>query len=355
MKGNQCWCAYHRRYEDASKFPLALRKDGGSCNDAINKWSLNEEKGQFWAPPILVHCSYHNRLEKITDFYPNDIQKRKKVACIRSKKIYAWWYDLQKKDAKNHLISRNRTLNRKNFLQFLSEIEHLIESGKYSLNNIKGSLHEHFGKNRADMMFCWNHMEYEPKHWFWESQFHSSVTHPKCKSSILAWRAYVKLQPKGTNGLMTTPKPELRTEFTRKYLPAWEVEHAEEVGILRSKDIVMEEPFISEKEIPIPKDETSGSAIQAPTIQENQEVVTDEPETNEIEVPHLSCINDLEDTIKSLQLTTEYKLREKDDLIAMRDLEITSLKMQIETLESNYRKAIDLVRLQTDKILGMKS
>lgn len=353
MKGNQCWCAYHRRYEDASKFPLALRKDGGSCNDAINKWSLNEEKGQFWAPQILVHCSYHNRLEKITDFYPNDIQKRKKVACIRSKKIYMWWYDLQKKDAKNHLISRNRKENRKNFLQFLSEIEHLIESGKYSLNNIKGSLHEHFSQNRADMMFCWNHMEYEPKHWFWESQFRSSVAHPKCKSSVLAWQAYVKIQPKGTNGLMTTPKPELRKEFTSKYLPAWEVEHAEEVGILRSKDIVMEKPFISEKEISIPKDETSGSIIPA---SETQEVVkdVDVSEPNEVVTPQSFCIDDLEDTIRHLHSATEYKICEKDDLIAMRDLEITSLKMQIETLELNYKKAIALVSLQTDKILGMK-
>jgi len=243
MENETCYCLYHQMQEDISKFPKSMQKEGGYCNGAIQEYLEKKAQGKDLHTSITVYCHYHKRKEDISLFYPNDIQKRRKVACIKSKKLYGWWYDLQKKDESNHLICRCKKTNKDNFLQFLSEIEALIESGKYILNDVKGSLHEYFSQNRSDLKFCWNHMQYEPSHWFWESQFNKTVLHPKCKSSILAWRDFVKIQPKKADGMIATPKNVLRKEFTQNYLPAWELENAEEVTLLRSKDIFIEAPM----------------------------------------------------------------------------------------------------------------
>jgi hypothetical protein len=117
-------------------------------------------------------------------------------------------------------------------------------------------------------------MQYEPSHWFWESQFNKTVTNPKCKSSISAWRDFVKIQPKRADGMMTAPKSVLRKEFTQKYLPSWEVENAEEVALLRSKDTFIDTPMF------VP---TTNRVKESESVSDTQNIETHDPDAMTVE------------------------------------------------------------------------
>lgn len=359
------YCKYHEIDEDENKFPLSMRKNGGYCTEAIDEY--RSKKATFLKKtdvPITLFCRYHEREEDIALFKPNDITTRKQVTCEMSNRVYRWWYAIQKKDAKNHLVCRSKTKNKQDFKQFLSDIETRISDGRFSLDDISGSLQRYIIDQKPPMqLYCWNHMCYEPANWFWYSQHKKNVVYPKCKISMMAWRDFVKLQPKGDDGKMTAPKEDLRQDFF-EYLPRWEENNNDYVNSVRNMTINNEElqhPDINDSMMDKIIDSILSDVNKTDSTDEGNEIATNEEDSSNgnegVHEQHLAVVewDDYQKVLNENIVLTRALKTQEDNFIKSyteMDIEIARIKQTIDELTPKYLKSLELIEKLTRKILG---